>query len=226
WNAISHPDDLPEALRRQVAHWKGQTPLYEMEMRVRHQQGHWIWLRASGRVARRSASGRALDMQGIMLDISASRQAQQRLEDSERRFRLFAANVDEGVVVADKGMLIDASEVWLAMMGLKAEQALGRPVLDFTAPHARAEVRSRIEHGDERPYESELMRTDGSCFPVLLRGRAITFEGRAARLTTVLDITQRKQFENELRLAREAAERASQAKSRFLANISHEIRTP
>jgi len=76
--------------------------------------------------------------------------------------------------------------------------------------------------------EFRLRRHDGVYRWVLNKGRAFhNSDGTlAGYICSCLDITDRKQAEENLRTAKEAAEAATVAKSEFLANMSHEIRTP
>ena len=69
-------------------------------------------------------------------------------------------------------------------------------------------------------------RKDESRYPVDVQLQASSFEGRPVMAAVILDITERRQLEAELRRSREKAVAADLAKSEFLANMSHEIRTP
>jgi PAS domain S-box-containing protein len=70
WRRLVHPHDIGRAQAQLDAHWAGEYPYYECDIRMRHKQGHWVWINDRGQVHRRDENGRALYMSGTHLDIS------------------------------------------------------------------------------------------------------------------------------------------------------------
>jgi len=74
---ITHPDDRAGMARDRDAHWRNEAPAYVNEHRMRHADGHWIWVLSRGMVIARDAQGRPLRMIGTHADISERREAEQ-----------------------------------------------------------------------------------------------------------------------------------------------------
>lgn len=70
WDPLIHPDDLRHAAEVMEQHLSGQAEYYECEVRLRHKQGHWVWVLDRGQVVERDAEGRPARIAGIHLDIS------------------------------------------------------------------------------------------------------------------------------------------------------------
>lgn len=69
WLALIHPEDLAAVREAMRAHEAGETRMYEFEHRLRHKDGHWIWVLARGKVLR-DADGRPLRAVGTHQDIT------------------------------------------------------------------------------------------------------------------------------------------------------------
>ena len=52
WLTMIHPDDRDAVAEADRAHLDGKTPFFEAEFRMRHKDGHWIWILDRGKVTR------------------------------------------------------------------------------------------------------------------------------------------------------------------------------
>ena len=76
-----HPDDHAQMKTALQPHLKGQTPGFELTYRLRHKQGHWLWLLARGKVVVRNRNGRAERMVGTAFDVTERVRAEQHLSE-------------------------------------------------------------------------------------------------------------------------------------------------
>ncbi|AZD70313.1 PAS domain S-box-containing protein/diguanylate cyclase (GGDEF) domain-containing protein [Pseudomonas chlororaphis] len=125
---LLHPEDLPLLKRALVEHLKGRTEDYLVEYRVRHGDGHWVWIEDRGRAVERGPGGRVLRMVGTRRDISASKQQ----EEQRRLSAMVFEAASEGIVILDPDyMLLAANQAFSRVTGYQIEDMLGRNVVDL-----------------------------------------------------------------------------------------------
>ena len=83
WQSLIHPDDREVSSAALRCHFSGETDLYECELRLRHRDGHWVWVLDRGRVTSRTADGQPEWMYGTHRDVTLAQHAKERLASSE-----------------------------------------------------------------------------------------------------------------------------------------------
>ncbi len=123
WTKQVHPDDLASALESFKQHLRGETDHHQSEIRVRHADGHWMWMLLRGQVATRAADGRAEMVSGIALDITERKLAEDRLRLAASVF----SHTHEGILITDKhGSIIDVNNAFTVITGYERSEAIGR----------------------------------------------------------------------------------------------------
>ncbi len=165
-----HPEDVPALKRALVEHLKGRTEDYLIEYRVRHGDGHWVWIEDRGRAVERSTNGRVLRMVGTRRDISAHKE-----QEAQRQLAatVFEA-ASEGIVIFDPNyVLLAINQAFSRVTGYLLEDMLGRNVVDLPgsrdARRHYSTIRQALEqHGS---WQGELVeaRKNGELYPQWLQ---------------------------------------------------------
>jgi diguanylate cyclase (GGDEF)-like protein/PAS domain S-box-containing protein len=85
WGRFAHPDDLEKSNKQLQKHFSGELPYYDIESRMRHRDGHWVWIQDRGKVIEWDADGKPLMMFGTHWEISDRKDLEEKLRESAIR---------------------------------------------------------------------------------------------------------------------------------------------
>ncbi|MDY0130539.1 MAG: PAS domain S-box protein, partial [Methanosarcina vacuolata] len=166
------------------------------------------------------ASGKLTAISVIARDITESKKAEEKLRESEEKYRNIVETANEGILIIDDEVIITyANKKMTDMLGYTLEEGIGRPVWDFVDEEGKSILKHNLEkrlQGINESYELKLFCKDGSPLWVLINAKSLfdkdsKFMGAMSMLT---DITERKKAE-------EALERMDKAR---IKEIHHRIK--
>ncbi|MBI5257629.1 MAG: PAS domain S-box protein [Burkholderiales bacterium] len=205
---LSHPSEIGASRALLREHFSGASDRYSFECRLRHRDGHWVWVLDRGRVSERSSDGRALRIMGTILDITAQVQARETIQRQQAATQTMLEAAPVAVRVASLGdnrtRLVN--ERFCRLVRRSRDEALGLDVSGcYVDPAAFAAIRQRLGAGQsvidqlmelrlpDRPEEAHVW--------ALCSYMLVEHEGQPAVLAWIYDVT-------ELRSRREEAEQA------------------
>jgi PAS domain S-box-containing protein len=146
WEKFTHPEDLKKSEEILNLHFSGKAPFYEFECRMRHKDGHWVWVLDKGKVITWDAEGKPLMMFGTHTDIMERKRTEHDLREREERFRaMFHKNNAVMLLIdPDTGSIVDANGSAEEFYGYTEEQLLRMTIRQINLLSAD-EIRQQME---------------------------------------------------------------------------------
>jgi len=129
WEELVHPDDIQRSEHSMQEHFKGGTEHYNCEFRLRHKEGHWIWVNSRGKVVEWSKKGEPLRMIGTHTEITETKNREQRKEQQIAHFQQILGPLDQGIGILDNGSRITyINQAAAKLFGHSAGHLLGKHI--------------------------------------------------------------------------------------------------
>lgn len=198
---LMHPDDLPVLRHAMIEHMKQRTDAYAVEYRVKHSDGHWLWIEDRGRAVQRDANGRVLRMLGTRRDISLRKQHDKELDLASR---VFDAGSESIVILDPDYNVLAVNKAFMVVTGLSRDEMLGQPILPENQPiemrQHHEKIRTLSELNGSWEGESLGIRKNGELYPQWLKTHVV--RDRQGFITHIVvfftDLTASRQTEERL----------------------------
>lgn len=170
---LIHPDDIATTNQALVHHLKGHSAFYQGTYRMRHADGHWVWIEDHGQVVARDANQNAKLMIGTRRDVTEARMA----EEQNRLAASVFENAPEGIEIFDPEMkFLTINESFTSITGFTKEDVVGQCLLNFGDDKNRAlyaDIFNTLQ--SEGVWHGEIMqpRKNGEIYPMQVQLHAV-----------------------------------------------------
>lgn len=204
WVKWMHPDDSDNVTKVLNKHLKGNEP-YQVEFRMQKKDGSYAWVAVSGE-SMRDNTGKPTRMAGSLSDITERKNVELEIKESEARFRTIINQAGDALYLCNmKGEIKMVNNYSTEMLGYSSNEFLSMNIVDLDVEYInldqQKELWNKLEFNKAQTILSTHKHKNGSSISVEIRLSRIHYDGYAALLGFVRNITERKQVEAKIRAA-------------------------
>jgi PAS domain S-box-containing protein len=224
-----HPDDV-DVLRKTIETVVRRTSPFEIDIRLKlNDTLRYVYI--TGQAIGNNSNRRTERLFGTMQDITERKQIEEELRLAEQQYRSLFEHSQHMICMHDlNGVILSINPAGAHAIGYQPEEIIGRDMRSFFYVNAQAEYDEYMDAIRTKGSTQGVlrMRVRGGNPVVWLYNNVLLTgpRGNPFVLSSNVEITSRFEMEKELRRTKKLAEEALVMKDRFVANISHELRTP
>lgn len=218
WLTLAHPGDLDKSNKALQACFSGEAEFYNVECRMRHKDGHWVWVLDRGKIFSRSDDGLPLMMYGTHLDISEQKNREEQLRKSEQAFSNNFHYAGIGMaIVATNGLWLQVNRELCQILGYSENELLNLTFQDITVEDDLEKDLSLFEQvisgqRDSYQIEKRYYHKDGHIVYALLSVAVVRKEDGSVDnfISQILDISDLRLAQDQITDLLDKAEKQNQ----------------
>ncbi len=194
---IVHPDDHERMGQEIEAYAEKDTGDYVQLYRIVTRDGEVRWVEDTT-TTERDENGKILYYQGIVVDITERKLAEEELSRSEAKFRRILETAAEGfVMMDDKLEIVEVNDAYCRMLGYDRRELIGKQPFSLATEEFKRFLttnREKLLGAKHRVFEGTYIAKDGRRVPVLIHGNTLTDEDgqQLGHVAFVTDLTEQK----------------------------------
>ena len=173
---VVHPDDSERIGREINQYAKDDVEEYTQVYRIITRDGQTRWVEDQTSVVR-DAQGNKIYNQGLLVDITRRKLAEEELQRSEEKFRRIVETTGEGFILMDENLKItEVNAAYCKMLGFAREDIIGKTPFDLATDEFRQFMsanREEILAKEYRKFEGTVVAKDGRHVPILVHGNTL-----------------------------------------------------